>query len=96
MINLQIRNTGESFNTDKALRGLSTMPAPAASTLVLGPAEVLELAQMIEPRMAAATTWYLRTPIKELGDFTARQLVEKGQAELVVAFLLSIYCGDRG
>jgi hypothetical protein len=56
---------------------------------------VLQFAQLIEPRMAVAMSWYLHAPIKELGDLTARQLVEQGCAESVVVFLESIYRGDR-
>jgi hypothetical protein len=56
---------------------------------------VFELARLIEPSMAAVIIWYVHMPIKELGNLSARQLVEEGRADAVLAFLKSIYCGDR-
>jgi len=57
---------------------------------------VLELAKLIEPSMADVIIWYVHVPIKELGDLSACQLVEQGRADAVLAFLKSIYCGERG
>jgi hypothetical protein len=57
---------------------------------------VLELALTIEPSMAAVINWYLHVPVRELGSLSARQLVEHGKAEALVAFLTSIHRGDRG
>ena len=56
---------------------------------------VLELAHLIEPSMAAVIIWYVHMPIKELGNLSARQLVEQGKADAVLAFLKSVYCGER-
>jgi hypothetical protein len=57
---------------------------------------ILELAQLIEPSVAAVIIWYVHMPIRELGNLSARQLVEQGRANAVLAFLKSIYCGERG
>jgi hypothetical protein len=89
MENMHTRADGESRNRKVEPRGLSTMGS-------LGEAfEVLELAQMIEPRFAAAITWYLHTPIMEFGYLTARDLVDQGRAEYVVNFLKSVFRGER-
>ncbi|RUL78832.1 hypothetical protein [Dyella choica] len=56
---------------------------------------VLELARLVEPNMAAVITWYFHVPIAELGNLSARQLVEQGRTDAVVAFLKAICCGDR-
>lgn len=57
---------------------------------------VLELARLIEPNMAAVITWYLHVPIRELGNLSARQLVEQGRTDAVIAFLREIWRGERG
>jgi len=58
-------------------------------------AAVFELAKLIEPNMAEVIIWYVHVPIKELGNLSARQLVEQGRADAVLAFLKSIYFGER-
>jgi hypothetical protein len=89
MTHVQIPAATASRDRGAEVKKLSTV-------LTLGTASVvLELAQMIEPRLAAAMTWYLHTPIKELGYLTARQLVDQGCSESVVAFLKSICRGER-
>ena len=40
---------------------------------------VLELAHLIEPSIAAVIVWYVHIPIRELGNFSAWQLVEQGR-----------------
>ncbi len=57
---------------------------------------VLRVAAEIEPDRAAVMEWYRCTPIRELGDLSAEQLVALGRAEMVIAFLRSIRDGLRG
>ncbi|MCX7512257.1 hypothetical protein [Frateuria sp. STR12] len=56
---------------------------------------VLRVAAEIEPSPAALMEWYQRTPIHELGDLSAEQLVALGRAEMVIGFLRSIRDGIR-
>jgi hypothetical protein len=56
---------------------------------------VLRVAAEIESSPAAVMEWYRKTPIEELGQFTAEQLVALGRSEVVIAFLRSIRDGAR-
>ncbi|MHA6205636.1 hypothetical protein ACXU4B_14525 [Dyella soli] len=64
-------------------------------TLIPVALAVLRVAAEIEPRPAAVMEWYRATPIAELGQLTAEQLVALGRAEVVIAFLRSIRDGTR-
>jgi hypothetical protein len=54
---------------------------------------VLRVAAEIEPNPAVVMDWYRWTPIRELGNLSAEQLVALGRAEMVIAFLRSIRDG---
>lgn len=56
---------------------------------------VLRVAAAVEPDPSALLTWYLHTPIAELGHLNAAQLIELGRAEAVISFLRSVLEGDR-
>ncbi|KLD66143.1 hypothetical protein [Dyella japonica] len=56
---------------------------------------VLRVAAEVESSPAAVMEWYRNTPIEELGQFTAEQLVASGRAEVVIAFLRTILDGAR-
>jgi len=56
---------------------------------------VLQMAIRIEPDPIAAALWYRNIAIAELGNLTAAQLVSRGRASEVIAFLRSICDGGR-
>jgi len=56
----------------------------------------LEIAQLIQPGVAAIIIWYVHMPIRQMGNLSVRQLVEQGRADAVLAFLKSMYCRERG
>lgn len=56
---------------------------------------VLRVAAEVEPCPKAVVRWYRHTPIRELGNLSAEQLVALGRAEMVIAFLRSIRDGMR-
>lgn len=56
---------------------------------------VLRIAAETESDPEAIMEWYRWTPIRELGNLSAEQLVALGRAELVIAFLRSIRDGMR-
>lgn len=56
---------------------------------------VLRLAAGIDHDQARVRDWYLTVGIRELGDKTARELVQTGEADLVISFLRSIRHGNR-
>lgn len=62
----------------------------------IGPIAILSLAREIEPDALAAMAWYREVPIDELGGRPAQQLFAQGQAQAVIAFLMSIVRGERG
>lgn len=70
--------------------GYSTLFGPIPAALA-----VLRVAAEIEPRPTAVMEWYRRTPIRELGNLSAEQLVALGRAEMVIAFPSSIRDGTR-
>ena len=57
---------------------------------------VLHVASHIEQDADRVMDWYYQTHIAELGFLTAEQLVGMGRAPIVIAFLHSIRCGERG
>jgi hypothetical protein len=56
---------------------------------------VLRLAKGIDHDAKRVRDWYLTENIRELGGKTAKQLVEKGEADLVIGFLRAIRRGYR-
>jgi hypothetical protein len=56
---------------------------------------VWRLARGIEHDEARVHDWYLTVKIRELGGKTARELVQMGEADLVIGFLRSIRRGYR-
>jgi hypothetical protein len=52
--------------------------------------EILAMARMLSPDEAAVRDWYAGDGIVVLDHLTAAQLVQRGQGERVVAFLLGI------
>lgn len=56
---------------------------------------VLRVATEIEPSPFAVMEWYRRTPISELGNLSAQELVMRGRTETVIGFLRSIRDGRR-
>jgi hypothetical protein len=67
----------------------------AFSNLIPVTFAVLRIAAEVESSPASVMEWYQKTPIAELGQFTAEQLVALGRADLVIAFLTSIRDGAR-
>lgn len=89
--NSLIQGLGSAAPTVTALRSSVNFRHPSLSATLA----VLELARKIEPGVVTAMHWYRNVPITELGDLSAQQLVARGRAESVVAFLKSILRGDR-
>jgi hypothetical protein len=56
---------------------------------------VLRLAKGVDHDEERVHDWYLTVKIHELGDKTAQELVQMGEADLVVGFLRSIRRGYR-
>jgi hypothetical protein len=56
---------------------------------------VLRLARGIEHDEERVREWYLTAKIRELGGKTAQELVQMGEADLVIGFLRSIRRGYR-
>ena len=56
---------------------------------------VLRLAEGIDHDEARVRDWYLTVKIRELGGKTAQELVQMGEADLVIGFLRSIRRGYR-
>ena len=73
--------------TDSALTG----QAPDFALI-----QVMRLALSIESDPAAIDDWFLSASIRELGGFTAQQLLAQGDAKKVIEFLWSIRRGERG
>lgn len=69
-----------------------TMPARVIPSALA----VLRVAAQIEPDPGRVLDWYRHVWISELGFLTARQLVRMGRASMVIDFLQSIRCGQRG
>jgi hypothetical protein len=57
--------------------------------------DVLRLAKGIDQDEARVRDWYLTVTICELGGRTAQELVQMGEADLVMGFLRSIRRGNR-
>lgn len=58
--------------------------------------QLVQLAIIVEPDLVNIVEWWTTTPIQELGNRTAEELVEAGRDDLVEGFLLSIIFGERG
>jgi hypothetical protein len=56
---------------------------------------VLRLAKGIDHDEERVRDWYLTVSIRELGGKTAKELVQMGEADLVIGFLRSIRRGYR-
>jgi hypothetical protein len=56
---------------------------------------VLRLAKGIDQDEERVRDWYLTVKIRELGGKTAQELVQMGEADLVIGFLRSIRRGHR-
>jgi hypothetical protein len=56
---------------------------------------VLQMAKGIDHDEAHVREWYLTEKIRELGGKTAHELVQMGEADLVIGFLRSIRRGYR-
>jgi hypothetical protein len=56
---------------------------------------VLRLAKRIDRDAVRVREWYLTVKIRELGGKTAQELVQMGEADLVIGFLRSIRRGYR-
>jgi hypothetical protein len=56
---------------------------------------VLRLAKGIDHDAKRVRDWYLTVRIRELGGKTAQELVQTGEADLVIGFLRSIRRGYR-
>jgi hypothetical protein len=56
---------------------------------------VLRLAKGIDQDEERVREWYLTVTIRELGGKTAQELVQMGEADLVMGFLRSIRRGYR-
>lgn len=56
---------------------------------------VLRSAAEVEPSPAAVMEWYRTTPIRELGNLCAEELVAMGRAEMVIGVLRSIRNSGR-
>ena len=56
---------------------------------------VLRLAKGIDQDEERVRDWYLTVAIRELGGKTAQELVQMGEADLVMGFLRSIRRGYR-
>lgn len=56
---------------------------------------VLRLAKGIDHDEKRVRDWYLTVKIRELGSMTAQELVQMGEADLVIGFLRSIRRGYR-
>ncbi|WP_049621177.1 hypothetical protein [Frateuria defendens] len=57
---------------------------------------VLAAAQAVEPDIGKAMHWFVSVPIRELGDKTARQLVDEGATAELLAMIAAIRSGRRG
>ncbi len=57
---------------------------------------IAKLASLIESDPVRVEDWYRFVRIRELGELTASDLVQRGDATLVIKFLRSIRCGERG
>lgn len=57
---------------------------------------ILALASKIEPDQARLRSWFHDDAIAELGNHTARCLMDAGQGQLLESFLASILAGTRG
>lgn len=73
-------------------RNVSRLFDPAPDAALWG---VLRLARDIEHDAARVRDWYLTVKIRELGGKTAQELVQMGEADLVIGFLRSIRRGYR-
>lgn len=56
---------------------------------------VLRLAARLEDDPILLAAWYQTSPIAELDNLTAMELVSRGMATAVMRFLRSIHSGDR-
>lgn len=56
---------------------------------------ILQMANGIDHDQARVREWYRTEQIRELGGKTAQQLVQMGEADLVIGFLRSIRRGYR-
>jgi hypothetical protein len=56
---------------------------------------VLQLAKGVDHDAAQVHEWYMTEQIRELGGKTAHELVQMGDADLVIGFLRSIRRGHR-
>jgi hypothetical protein len=56
---------------------------------------ILRLAKGIDHDARRVRDWYLTVTIRELGGKTAQELVQMGEADLVIGFLRSIRRGYR-
>jgi hypothetical protein len=56
---------------------------------------VLRLAKGIDHDVERVRDWYLTVKIRELGGKTAQELVQLGEADLIIGFLRSIRRGYR-
>ena len=63
--------------------------------LDIGVWRVLRLAKGIDRDEGRVRDWYLTVKIRELGSKTAQELVQTGEADLVIRFLTSIGRGCR-
>jgi hypothetical protein len=56
---------------------------------------VLQMARSVDHDEARVREWYRSEKIRELGGKTAQELVQMGEADLVIGFLRSIRRGYR-
>ncbi|GGA39227.1 hypothetical protein GCM10010981_30620 [Dyella nitratireducens] len=57
---------------------------------------IFEMAGKIESDHAKLLDWFCEDNIVELGNQTAKCLVDAGQSQLLESFLISILAGTRG
>jgi hypothetical protein len=70
-------------------------PSQADQAIDLAFVQIVHLALAIESDRARIEEWYQSEQIRELGGFTACELVLQDSADLVIGFLRSIRRGDR-
>jgi hypothetical protein len=68
---------------------------PFGRPLDTGFRSILQLAKGIEHDEERVRDWYLTVRIRELNNNTAKELVQMGEADLVIGFLRSIRRGYR-
>ncbi len=68
----------------------------AAADLMPATLRVLQMAMQVEVDPGEVAAWYRDTPIAELGDLPAAQLVSSGRTDEVTRFLRAVRDGERG